>query len=391
MADGEWVMSADGEQFLTSLGLWDICESCCASGPFFGGSFVDLCDVNGAVGVAYNSNPVTYWKGGATQTLGTYTASESNLIGIGTLDGSTTYAGYPYVLASTLEYIPSNPFATRWRLRIYFIRATDVNGTSAWSTPAVVYTESASSRIFNCGGTVLVDDKYPAMMTGSGFLRSSDVDGTSWNTPVALTSYPNTMRRIALVDNRPAVLGSSSSTVYYIRASDVNGDTWPSSLKSFSGTNTQAVGLCDHKGVPAIVYRDSYGPWYATNIRVPTYRAGTDADGSGWTTPVRVYSSNDGLENNIASDGTNLAIWHQAGGTINGGGTILVSTSSNDGGTWSVAESVTSTNESAFSTPIMGLSEGTYIGGDYNFAWIIGGANPTVAIRGKLMLNTDDL
>jgi hypothetical protein len=31
MAGGSWVMESDGTQFLTSLGLWDICENCCTA------------------------------------------------------------------------------------------------------------------------------------------------------------------------------------------------------------------------------------------------------------------------------------------------------------------------------------------------------------------------
>ncbi len=166
-----------------------------------------------------------------------------------------------------------------------YVQALDVNGSS-WGTPVVL--DSAGGGVFYAGQrpSLTVVNSRPAVAyqhsSGSGvllrYVRASDADGGSWETPVVITGSVSVQDAcLAVINGRPAVSfkDTNSSHLFYVRAADADGDAWGSMLTA-DGSDT-GVGssscLLEVNGRPAISYQRSQ--------RLGFVRA-SDADGGSW-------------------------------------------------------------------------------------------------------------
>jgi len=145
------------------------------------------------------------------------------------------------------------------------------------------------------GAFLLGSDIIGVAYADGRMFNSTDEDATAW-THVGTMPSGGVRYASAMIDGRPAIVGSSGSTLYYIRASDGTGTTWPASwvtVPSASVNNSPAragagwFDMIDVGGVPIILYRNNtYGSTYR-----PAVIKASDADGSAWGSVVGVSGS----------------------------------------------------------------------------------------------------
>ncbi len=122
------------------------------------------------------------------------------------------------------------------------------------------------------------------------YVRASDALGTTWSAPIALfatgASYGQGTS-LAVVAGRPAIAfrNNSQNDVYYIRALDAEGATWPATA-SFMFSDATTPSLIDLAGVPGVAF--SYTP-----DNDLYFVRGANADGTAWA----VHSVVDGTGN----------------------------------------------------------------------------------------------
>ena len=132
-----------------------------------------------------------------------------------------------------------------------------------------------------------LDSPEPAD-AGVGVLRGEDQTGSSWTAPVVFTGHDVRATSLELVAGYPALAGGShaqNGRLYYGRAGDVAGDTWPAGISELLAGGHG--GYCDLdlvNGVPAICFYsfDGSNLWYMD---------AADANGEAWNKPYIVASS----------------------------------------------------------------------------------------------------
>jgi hypothetical protein len=116
-------------------------------------------------------------------------------------------------------------------------------------------------------------------------LRALTAAGTEWNPPVIFEDRDCATTSLAIVDGYPALAAGSHNqggSLYFGRASDNTGDTWPNGIGELLGGGNG--GYCDLElvnGRPAICYYSYEGQdlWYV---------AAGDAEGNNWSEPFMV-------------------------------------------------------------------------------------------------------
>ena len=168
---------------------------------------------------------------------------------------------------------------------VRFVRATDVDGTT-WGTPVNVVTSSSNSFSFLSfavvnGNPAIAYWEWPSW--DLKYVRATDANGTAWSAPVAVDTAGNVGRTcsLAVINGNPAISYEdfSGGVLKFIRATDANGAAWSAPVVVDAAQSWQ-TSLAVVNGQPAIGYaRPAGGTWFA--------RA-NDVNGATWGTPVMV-------------------------------------------------------------------------------------------------------
>lgn len=222
---------------------------------------------------------------------GPYTVGDGDLTG--GENALTKIYGIPAIVSvADLPYQGSN--------KLYYYRATNNDGT-AWNSGIEFHTGPASGSInalsmvgaFVSFFEVPVVSYWEYVSGPSGFnrvgvIRANEMEGTTWNEPTVFDDRDCRTTSLAIAGGRPALAAGSNAqggSLYYGRAGEATGDTWPDGLaEQLTGGYG---GFCDLKlveGVPAICYYsfEGHNLWF---------RAAVDAAGTAWYDPFIVASS----------------------------------------------------------------------------------------------------
>ena len=145
------------------------------------------------------------------------------------------------------------------------------------------------------------------------FVRANDVDGTSWPARVVVHAASSgtflaSGVSLAVISGRPAIAvwDYDGNEVFYFRANDVNGASWPASGTQV-GTSNGFVSLADVGGQPAIAFswdngQPQNGVGYQTEVR---FIRANDVTGTNWpATPVSISTGGP----NVAFDSVQLLV-----------------------------------------------------------------------------------
>lgn len=182
---------------------------------------------------------------------------------------------------------------------VYFYQAANNGGTS-WNTGVKLLAEPADgmlrgiSLVAALAGIIeipvigYVDDSFvvPADVLPT-VVRATDQNGSAWNDPVVFEHHNVITTSLQVVAGNPALAAGSQASggrLYYSRAGDNVGDTWPDGLTELapaSGGGYPDVALVN--GMPAVCFFDYDGQdlWYID---------AADATGTSWNEPFIVNS-----------------------------------------------------------------------------------------------------
>jgi hypothetical protein len=191
----------------------------------------------------------------------------------------------------SLALVNGNPAISYYNLTVgdlEFIRATNASGVF---NPAARVTVSSAFTVGKYSSLAIIQGR-PAIachynesigVNRIAFLRSSDVNGTSWGVrqdaaTVGVASGNSRLVALAEVNGLPAIAyyDPVSSQVKFVRASDVDGTSWFAPAVSFPATG----GDCDLEvinGRPTLMFHNG------SQLRIAT---ALDADGTAWSLPV---------------------------------------------------------------------------------------------------------
>ena len=269
-----------------------------ASGTTWGTSLT--LDSTGAVGqytslAVVNGNPAISYDD----------STNSDLKYVRATDADGTIWEAPLTLDSTgqvgthtsLKVVNGNPaisYHDFTNANLKYVRATDVSGT-AWSTPVTSNSDSADrvgqySALLVVGGNPAIC-YFDSTNGNLKFVRSPNVSGTSWGTPLALDTGTNgnvgQFTSQAIVNGHPAVsyYDVTNGDLKYVRATDPGGTNWGAPLTIDStGDVGQSSSLAVINGNPAICYHDT------TTADLKYVRA-NDSNGTTWGVPVVIDDS----------------------------------------------------------------------------------------------------
>lgn len=278
----------------------------------------------------------------------------------------------------------------------YFLRASNADGTS-WNSPVVISRMTTNIREMSSG---IINGKPAVCFFESNndslfFAIANDSSGTSWNTPISLgdgTSANTAYSSVAEVNGRPAIAFKKSpyDTLFYIRANDANGSSWPSSPIAIYNPGTSegnTVSLATIADTPVIFFDwtgDSDNNWIKAN----------DTTGSSWGSPVGFNCGN--AAQSIAMvvdsrDDVHLVYLEGLGdslGYIYGDSPDAVTSTEWNGSTWSngVPDSTTDVIISSNTAPATFSCKSITIGSGFALNT---GTNAVVTIYGDLVNNGD--
>lgn len=302
---------------------------------------VGLVDANGRPGVFYieaNTPDVLYFERSDNDTGSSWTGT-SHAIHTGANSMSELWP-------LTVKGKPAAMFLSNGSPdTLFFIRALDSNGSS-WSSAVTITTPSASTL----GPRISIINDKPAVTFYEGlgdtlvYIIASNDTGSAWDAAISVAagrvnnnSYPS----LAAVGGRPAIAymrNTTSDTLFFMRANDADGSSWPTSPTVVYHPGTSA-GSHIQLGVMAdtpVVFFEFSGD--ADNSFVKA----SDTIGSAWGGITAFSSGNDGDELVMVIDSRNdvhLAFYEIGGdsiGYIYGDGPAPSVTSTNwNGSTWS--------------------------------------------------------
>jgi hypothetical protein len=237
---------------------------------------------------------------------------------------------------ASLSYITPAP------LKIQYIRATNNSGNS-WGAPKIIETSVFELKL----GNMAIINGRPAVCYTKiesrnevKYIRADDIDGDTWGNSKTLASASFSLgiyTYLGITDGLPTVYynGDSPSDVRFLRATDVDGtNDWgtPSTVFGMSGNTTFEIKLVN--GNPASIgcYDEGCG-----------YKRANNAIGSSWGTLKMIENTgNVGLLPNLKMiNGFPSAIYNAGIGS--GNALKFVKANSSIGASWSKANVVTPT------------------------------------------------
>ncbi|MEZ5338060.1 MAG: PKD domain-containing protein [bacterium] len=166
---------------------------------------------------------------------------------------------------------PAIAYADRDELgfaNLQYIRALDPDGT-AWTAPLTI--NYNNGNVFPYELCLNVIGGMPAVSFDYGglkYVRATDADGASWQDPLRVTLQGGWHNSLLEVDGRPAIshfqvgnLAGDDSDLYFSRAEDSLGDSWPllDHIIAEEGDVGRYSCMAIINGVPAVAYiRDGY-------------------------------------------------------------------------------------------------------------------------------------
>jgi hypothetical protein len=172
--------------------------------------------------------------------------------------------------------------------KINYLRASDADGAS-WNIANTISFLSTSTTITHINFKVVNGNPafvYKQVATGVFYSRAGDADGSTWPSTVTVSAEIGKnvyCSGFDIINGNPAIsyYDGTKGILKYVRAGDVDGNAWGSTValdsNGFTGNHSSMVVV---NGYPAIAYYD------ATNTNLKFIRA-TDADGTGtWAAPL---------------------------------------------------------------------------------------------------------
>jgi hypothetical protein len=243
--------------------------------------------------IAVNGNPAIVYIDDSGSSIKYIRATDVNGSSWGspvTIDSNIATVDFSNIGFSNVSGSPAVAYRDATANNLKYARATDVNGSS-WGSPVVVDSNNSqfpSLRVINGNPAI----SYKTSLDKLGFVRAADSTGSSWNTPVTAASPTGVGQgtSLAVVDGNPAIsfldnLGLLNGNLAYVRATNVNGSSWGtpvavhSSVGNFIGQYSSLVVVSSR---PAIAYQ-----FLSTGVY---YVRANDAQGIAWGTPVQIAS-----------------------------------------------------------------------------------------------------
>lgn len=185
----------------------------------------------------------------------------------------------PHVAQCIVSGNPALAYYDESNKDLRYIRANDALGQT-WGTSVTI--DSVGDVGSFCSMQVVNGQpaiSYYDVANNLKYVRASDAIGTSWGTPIALyatgTSYGQGTS-LAVVAGKPAIafVNTSSNQLWFIRALDADGASWPATASYLFSSGT-SPSLIDLAGVPAVAF--TYVP--AQDLY---FVRGANVDGTAW-------------------------------------------------------------------------------------------------------------
>jgi len=206
-----------------------------------------------------------------------------------TVDAGTVTGEY-----CSLEVVAGNPAISYFYYdgpALRYVRALDSTGAT-WGPPMSVDTDGNTGQ----ETSLEVINGMPAISYRNGgagqlrYVRGSDAEGTAWQTPIILGSLTNTgfHSSLALVNGNPALCfyDGTESELRYIRAADSLGDSW-NAVQTLDGLLDDAGSYCSLAvigSIPSITYHNGLNG----DLR---YIRALDVNGDSWGSVVLLDES----------------------------------------------------------------------------------------------------
>jgi hypothetical protein len=167
-----------------------------------------------------------------------------------------------------------------------YVRAVDSLGTT-WGTPITVSTNAGEhlSMAIVDGNPAIVTCSYDGLFFPMVYVRANDAQGSSWGSPAVVKTTGSPYASLAVVNGRPAISYMGDDHLMYIRADDVQGSSWgtPVAVDSYDSSSVlyhTEMCLAVIDGCPAISYSFS--------DQCLKYVEAIDMNGEAWSAPVMV-------------------------------------------------------------------------------------------------------
>ncbi len=120
---------------------------------------------------------------------------------------------------------------------------------------------------------------------GLKFVRANDINGGGWSSPVAVHTADGAgmYASLAIVQGQPAIAyyALATTTLFYVRAGDASGSTWPTAPVAVDTTAGSFITLAVATKGPVITYtRESDGLLFFARAQ--------NAEGTSWFAPVLI-------------------------------------------------------------------------------------------------------
>jgi hypothetical protein len=268
------------------------------------GRYISFAIVNGNPAVAYGTdtdhdlkyvraNDATGTSWGTPITIKAGFFSSPNFENYGIYISMKIVNGRPAITVYRNSFDGANNGATM------YVRANDSTGSSWPASLTEVYPDPTVGTTGLMAISMEIADGRPAIAFSSSnedelkYVRASDVDGTSWPAPILLSSDNARNPSMDIINSNPAVAFPSFQTgpydIKYIRSNDAQGSSWGTTVQAVVSSNELSEpSLFEVNGRPALKYSefDSF-----SSTRYAKYVRANDAAGSSWGTPVTLYSS----------------------------------------------------------------------------------------------------
>ncbi len=190
---------------------------------------------------------------------------------------------------------PAIAYSERSSEKVYFVRANDANGT-VWGNRVTVgdggqWADGVSLAMVNGRPSVLYSDSKNAYIGDLYFSRASNSTGDNWPSRVKVAGGTtiNIECRLAVVNGRPVALFGHTGGLNYVRATDANGTSWQSPVLPYAyGGGYPDIAIIE--GHPAVIHGVQAGELI--------YQRSNDVDGLNWApgpdSPAVVVASHGG-------------------------------------------------------------------------------------------------